>query len=319
MIIDLQTRVWSSPEQLGREMSTRLRELETELGTTTDASLAAHAEAMEPVDLSVVIGFSSARLGAAIPDEYVAEACRRHPGRIGISGIDPLAPGALDRLERAASMGLLGVCVSPAAQGFHPAHSQAMQVYERARELSMPVFVATPFPMTRSMQMEFARPAAWDEVARAFPDLPLMIGGLGHPWVDETLLLLAKHDRVFSDISGVVARPWQLYNVLLDARSQGVMSKLFFGSGFPFGTPKQAIENLYGLGGFTQGTTLPSVPRTLVAGIVERDALACLGIESAAIRLGDGASSTGGATDRPAARPMTPPRDSVAEDGTDDA
>ena len=279
MIFDCTTRVWSSSEQLGREVAAKLRAYESDEGTAVDASQDAHERAMSCVDAAFVLGFTSRRLGASIPDEYVAACCRRVPGRIGVAGIDPLTDDALDRLDHAASLGLQAVTVSPACQGFHPAHSHAMLVYERAAERSMPIIVSNLQPMSQSMQLEFGRPALWDEVARAFPDLPIVIGQLGFPWIEETLVVLAKHDHVYSDISGVVSRPWQLYNALLSAKSLGVMDKLLFGSGFPFETPAKAIETLFSLNAFSQGNTLPSVPRAQINGIVERDALSALGLE----------------------------------------
>ena len=176
-------------------------------------------------------------------------------------------------------MGLVGIAVSPACQGFHPAHSTAMRVYERCAALSLPLFVTALEPLTQSAVLEFGRPALWDEVAQTFPDLPIVISGLAYPWIDETLTMLAKHPRMHADIAGVASRPWQLYNALLSAAGLGVMDKLLFASGFPFDTPESAIENMYSVNAHSHGTQLPSVPRSQIRGIVERDALGCLGID----------------------------------------
>jgi predicted TIM-barrel fold metal-dependent hydrolase len=127
--------------------------------------------------------------------------------------------------------------------------------------------------------LEFGRPAAWDEVARTFPSLPIVIGEFGFPWIDETMVLLGKHARVYAEVSGVVSRPWQLFNALLSAASLGVMDRLLFGSGFPFEAPAKAIEQLYSVNTIAIGTQLPSVSRAAVRAIVERDALRILGIE----------------------------------------
>jgi len=209
--------------------------------------------------------------------EYVARDPRR---RIGIAGIDPMSPDATDQLEVAIGLGLSGVAVSPASQGFHPAHSAAMLIYERCTALSMPLFVTLNQPATATAELEFARPGLWDEVARSFPSLPVVIGQLGHPWIDETLLLLSKHENVWADISGVISRPWQLYNALLNAQSFGVMGKLMFGSGFPHETPVKAIETVYSLNAFSHGTQLPTVPRAQLRSVVERDVISCLGFEA---------------------------------------
>ncbi|MCH8211927.1 MAG: amidohydrolase family protein [Planctomycetes bacterium] len=282
MIIDLHTQVWANLEQLGCDLAAQIRARPVLAGADPlEGTPIAHERAMACVDGAVVLGFRSERLGARIPDEFVAEFVAKDPRRrVGVAGVDPLSGDALDQIDAAVGLGLVGVAVSPACQGFHPAHSEAMRVYERCAELSLPVFVTMQSPLTPAAELEFARPGAWDEVARALPTLPIIISQLGHPWIDEALLLLGKHERVFADISGIASRPWQLYNALLSASSLGVMDRLLFGSGFPLETPARAIESLYTVNAFSHGTQLPSIARASIRSIVERDSLACLGIDS---------------------------------------
>jgi predicted TIM-barrel fold metal-dependent hydrolase len=281
MILDVHTHVWLSLDQLGRDIADRLRGGHMERWGQLDASPAAHERALACVDGAVVIGFRSDRLGAQIPNEYLAEVVAKAPRRlIGIAGIDPMSEDAADELDKAVSLGLSGVAVSPACQGFHPAHSLAMRIYDRCASLGMPLFVTLNVPLTASAELEFARPALWDEVARSFPRLPIVIGQLGHPWIDETLILLGKHRNLWSDISGVASRPWQLFNALLNAWSFGVMDRLLFGSGFPHEMPAKAIESLYSINAFSHGTQLPAIPRSQIRGIVERDAIAALGVDA---------------------------------------
>lgn len=284
MIIDARTHVWSGLDQLGPEVAAAVRARGSHRGSALETPLAAHDAAMTCVNAALVFGFRSQRLDAHVPNELIAEFVARDPQRrIGVSGIDPLAEGALDHLEAAAALGLAAATVSPPCQSFHPAHSAAMRVYERCAELQMPLIVAHLEPLTRSAIMEFGRPGLWDEVAQAFPNLPIVISQLGAPWIDETLVLLGKHRNVFADVSGVVSRPWQLYGALLSATSLGVMNKLLFASGFPFEQPSKAIEALYSVNAYSHGTQLPSVPRSLLRGIVERDSLGCLGVEHDAL------------------------------------
>ncbi len=291
MIIDLHTYVWSSPEQLGEELARRLRTSPPGGSGRLDASPTAHDRSMSCVDGSMVLGFRSDRLEARIPNEFIAEFASKDPRRrVGAAGIDPMSDDALDEVERTVGWGLVGVSLSPACQGFHPCHSAALRVYERCEALSLPLFVTQGVParvgpgpeapLSANAVLEFARPGPWDEVAGAFPNLPIVIGRLGYPWIDETLVLLGKHRNVYADISGVASRPWQLYNALLSASSLGVMDKLLFGSGFPGDSPAKVIEALYSVNTYSQGTPLPSVPRSLIRGIVERDSLGCLGIDS---------------------------------------
>jgi predicted TIM-barrel fold metal-dependent hydrolase len=281
MIVDLHTHVWSNFEQLGRELAGKLRTRAADRLAIFDAGPAAHERAMSCVDAALISGFRAQRLDARIPNELIADFVSRDPARrLGICGVDPMCDDAIDQLNAGQDLGLVGATVSPTCQGFHPVHSSAMRVYERCAELGMPLFVMNIDPQTSSSILEFGRPVLWDEVAQCFPHLPIVIGQLGYPWIDETLVMIGKHANMFADIAGVVSRPWQLYNALLTATSLGVMEKLLFGSGFPFDTPVKAIEALYSVNSYSHGTQMPSIPRTQIRSIVERDSLRCLGIES---------------------------------------
>jgi predicted TIM-barrel fold metal-dependent hydrolase len=282
MIIDLHTHIWASPDQLGEELAARWRRRAARAAPgEIDASPAAHERTMGCVNGAVVLGFRADRMGARIPNEFIAEFVAKDPRRrVGIAGIDPMSSDVLDEIDTAIGMGLAGVTLSPACQGFHPAHSSAMRVYERCVERSLPVFVTLEEPLTAEAVLEFARPGAWDEVARSFPTLPIMISQLGHPWVEEMLLLAGKHERVYADISGVASRPWSLYNAVLNAAGYGVMNKVLFGSGFPHDTPARTIEALYKVNAYSHGTQLPSIARASLTAIIERDSLACLGIDA---------------------------------------
>ena len=102
----------------------------------------------------------------------------------------------------------------------------------------------------------------------------------GPPGIDGALLRVGNTGGVYADISGVAARPWQLYNALLTATSMGVMDKLLFGSGFPNDLPASAIESMYSVNAYSHGTQLPTIPRSSLRAIVEKDSLACLGINT---------------------------------------
>ena len=82
-------------------------------------------------------------------------------------------------------------------------------------------------------------------MARDFPELSLIISQLGQPFIDETICLMAKHPHVYSDISGLLSRPWQAYNALVLAHQAGVADKLLFGSDFPYTNAAHCIEALY--------------------------------------------------------------------------
>src|SRR5439155_974248 len=83
--------------------------------------------------------------------------------------------GAVDEVRAAKlDLGLRGLTLSPANQDFHPSDSRAMRVYEEAEKLGMPVLIHPHGPMTEASKLEFARPYLFDDVARSFPNLPVV-------------------------------------------------------------------------------------------------------------------------------------------------
>ena len=180
MIIDLHTHVWTSLAQLGDELAGRLCASPLGGSGRLDASPAGHDRSMSCVDGSMVLGFRSDRLGARIPNEFIAEFASKDPRRrVGVAGVDPMSDDALDQVERTVGWGLVGVTVSPACQGFHPAHSAALRVYERCEALSLPLFVTQGVPagvgpglgapLSANAVLEFARPGPWDRSPRPSP------------------------------------------------------------------------------------------------------------------------------------------------------
>ncbi|MEM6459542.1 MAG: amidohydrolase family protein [Planctomycetota bacterium] len=279
MIVDLHTRTWDRPEAMGASVAATVRRRRGEPWESVDASDAAHAKATGPVAVAAVLGFESGLLEASIDAEAVAEAVAARPGRrVGFVGIDPTLGKAVTRFEAALDAGLVGVTVSPAAAGFHPADTRAMELYEAAAARGVPVLIETNAKLAREVRLEFAVPYLLDEVARGFPDLKIVVSSFGLPWIDQGVALMAKHPNVYAEVSGLVVRSWQLYNAMVQAYQSGVMGQVLFGSGFPFCDPPAAIKTLYSVNTTSQGTPLPSVPREQLRTVVERDTLAELGI-----------------------------------------
>lgn len=281
MTIDLHTRLWTSTDQFGPSVAEQMRRRKIDPWEDHTADPDEHAQAMLPVDAAVLLGFESKLLGGAIPHEQIAGYVQRHPDRLfGFAGIDPKADTEPTRsLEQAIRLGLVGVTVNPAAAGFHPTDTRAMSLFEACQHHKMPVLIECGTVMAREARMEFARPALFDEAIREFPDLKIVLGTFGDPWVDEGVALLAKHPNVYADISGLTARPWQLFNALLTAHQLGTIEQVLFGSNFPYVLPEQAIKTIYSVNTLTQGTQLPSVPREQLRSVVERDTIQVLGLK----------------------------------------
>lgn len=288
MIVDCHSHIWENAQQLGEATADNLPNIRpiyhslTRSARLPDASTERHYAACEPVDKAIVLGFRSHYLQAHIPNDLVAAYVNKHPDElIGFAGIDPTEPEeAIQEMRRARDeLGMKGLALAPAAQNFHPMHSAALGIYQEAVRLGLPIMFHQGLYFSAESKMEYARTALLDDVAREFPDLRIVVAHLGYPWVDETVVLIGKHANVFADISGLLLRPWQAYNTLLTAYQFGVMDKLLFGSDFPYTSPAKCIEALYSINHMCHGTSLPTLPRERLRGIVERDTLSLLGIQ----------------------------------------
>ena len=282
MIVDLHTRLWTGTDPLGQPVAEQARRRKAAPWQDPSADPDDFDRAMQPVSHAVILGFESRALGGKITHEQVAGFVSHKPDqRLGFAGIDPKAGDPLASLEQALDLGLAGVVVSPAAAGFHPTDTRAMALFEACQDKKIPVLFESGVLLARETRMEFARPVLLDEVAREFPQLKLVLGSCGDPWVDEGVTLMAKHPNVYAEIAGLVSRPWQLFNALLTAHQLNTIDQVFFGSNYPHTTPEQAIKTIYSVNTLTQGTQLPSVPREQLRTIVERNTLEALGLAQA--------------------------------------
>ncbi len=279
MIVDVHTRIWESADLLGSGAEVVRRRCQP--WERPDASPTAHQDAMETVQAAFIHGYESKHLEASLPIERVAAYVATAPERFyGFAGIDPAVGRPVKRLEEALASGLVGVTVSPSGQAFHPSDSRAMALYEACEAQGVPVFFDTAHILCHDAKLEFGQPYLLDEVARSFPNLRMVITGLGYPFIEQGLAMIGKHPHVYADLSDLILHPWRVYNALLLAYQHGVIDRILFGSNFPFCTPERAIVTIYSINTFPQGTHLPSVPREQLRSIVERDAFGALGLEA---------------------------------------
>jgi len=242
--------------------------------------------AAETVDACIVLaslGPQRDQINARLAD-YVAE----HQNRlVGFGLADPTVDGITgnDLAVLTEDFGLKGIVLYCAMSGFHPAHSRAMRFYEVVEEAGLPIFFHNGSHSLRTEAvLEYVQPYLLDEVARAFPNLNIIIGNMGVPFVEQTLSMVCKHSHVYADLTIRPSKVWQTYNIVMAAHERDVMDKLLFGSGYPLSSAGECIETLLGFNMLFSDTKLPTVPRGSIRNVIERDSLELLGIEHDQIR-----------------------------------
>lgn len=239
-----------------------------------------HWELFKDIAGAIVLAFDAPATGLNVPNEYVADYVAKHPGKLfGFASVDPNRLNAAGLLEAAVKeLGLQGLKLGPIYQNFYPEAKEHFPLYAKADELGVPILWHQGTSFVPEGYLDASRPAALDPIARAFPNLKMVIAHMGHPWVDECIAVVRKNPNLYMDLSALGSRPWQFYNALVSACEYGVTHKILFGSDYPFFTTQQMIDALRNINRFTEGTSLPRVPEQVIEDILHRNTPELLGL-----------------------------------------
>lgn len=183
--------------------------------------------------------------GPMITNEEVAAAIQAHPGRVvGVASVDINRPmDAVREIRRCVKeYGFKGVRVLPWLWGLPPDDRRYYPLYAECVELDVTfcLQVGHAGPMRPS---EPGRPIPYlDNVAHEFPELRIVGGHIGFPWVSEMISLMMKHPNVYVDTSAYKASrfPPELVAYM---RGPG-KSKVMFGTNYPMLTPADCLAGL---------------------------------------------------------------------------
>jgi predicted TIM-barrel fold metal-dependent hydrolase len=246
--------------------------------------LDAFLEDMTPFERVVVFGLKARLTGYWVPDEYVADFVARSatmaPQRlVGFAACDPTQPGCLEELKYAVEqLGLKGVKLGPMYAGFDPREPRCDPLYRYCQTHGLPVLFHTGTTYNRVAPLAYSRPWLFDEVAIRYPGLRMVLAHVGHPFSEECLVVIRKHPHVYADVSALFYRPWQFYNTLITAQEYRVTGKLLFGTDYPFAGAAETIHGLQQVNQVIGASGLPRVSPQVIQEILERDALALLGV-----------------------------------------
>jgi predicted TIM-barrel fold metal-dependent hydrolase len=282
MIIDCHTHVGDAQHFSGTFVDDMVRAWGPQASPIR--TLEQHWEATQGVDRAIVLAFAAPRIGFDVPNEYVAGYVAEHPEKlVGFASVDAARADAVTQLERGVEMGLRGLKLAPTYQGFDPLSAEAWAVYEAADGLGLPILWHQGTTFVREAELRYALPIQIDQVAIRFPNLRIVIAHMGHPWIDDALVVVRKHPNVYADVSALHPRPWQLYTGLISALEYGVGEKLLFGTDWPFAQLQPSLDGLRSVNRFTEGTALPRVPDDVIERLLARPTFELLGLEDATV------------------------------------
>ena len=150
--------------------------------------------------------------------------------------------------------GAKGLKLHPVSNRFYPHDRGLWSTYQKATELGLPIlFHSGEAEVAGYTQVDFARPANFEQVLQNFPGLTIILAHLGKGFLEESVALAQKYDNVFfdtsailsgSEIKGGFASGGEAVKLI---RTIGV-NRVLFGSDWPWFDPLLAIQQIESLG-----------------------------------------------------------------------
>lgn len=183
--------------------------------------------------------------GELISNDQVAGFVAQYPDRLtGIASVDLSSPmKAVRELRRSVKeLGFKGLRIVPWLWGLPPDDRRYYPLYAECIELDIPFCtqVGHTGPLLTS---ETGRPIPYlEHVALEFPELKIVAGHLGAPWVQETISLAHKFPNFYIDTSAYKASrfPSEFVDYLRKTEARKVM----FGTNYPMLTAAQCLKSL---------------------------------------------------------------------------
>jgi predicted TIM-barrel fold metal-dependent hydrolase len=187
--------------------------------------------------------------GELISNDEVAACVREAPERfVGVGSVDIARPiPAVRELRRCVKeLRFKAVRVLPWLWNLPPNDRRYYPIYAECCELGVP-FCTQVGHTGPLMPSDPGRPIPYlDEVALDFPDLVIVGGHIGWPWLNEMISLATKYPNVYIDTSAYTAKryPPELVAYLKAHGSK----KVLFGSNYPMIAPAECLKDLAALG-----------------------------------------------------------------------
>ncbi len=172
-----------------------------------------------------------------VDNNYTADIIARFPNRfVGQALANPHdGMQGVRELERAVvELGLQSFYASPFRYGLPPNDKKFYPLYAKAAELDIPVFVYVTMNYNSALPMDLSHPRHLDEVAMDFPELRLIAGCGGWPWIPDMIGVARRHQNVYIDTEShrpkYLATPGSGWDMLLQFGNTLLQDRVLFAS-----------------------------------------------------------------------------------------
>ncbi len=283
MIFDVHTHGWRYPDHFSdrfRQQAIRMRGYEIPLDSTLE-DYRAHCRTVPDRVKTVVFGGKAKLAGLWTPDKFIVEYCSQDPDNlIPFLSLDPTRPGWQEELEEGhQDLKMRGIKLMPMYAGFYPQAPELDHLWQYAVRHQLPVLLHTGTTFVDRAPLDTTLPRHLDPVAIKHPECRIILAHLGHPYEGETVAVIRKHPHVYSDVSAIHYRPFQLYQSLMLVQEYGVWNKLLFGTDYPITNVDESLAGLRSINDMLEGTALPRLDPEQMEAMIHRDAGPLLGLE----------------------------------------
>lgn len=176
---------------------------------------------------------------------HLAQISQTYPGRfLIIPSYDKALQKDRARLleEDHARIGLSAACLLPILDDRLAEDKANWPLFETCARLGLPVWIHTVNTWSEKHPSDFCHPSHADRVACQFPELKIILGHGGWPWVAEAVAVAWRHENVYIEPSAFrwkyLATPGSGWEPLLRYGDTTIADKVLFGSLWPVvGTP----------------------------------------------------------------------------------
>ena len=280
MPVDVHSHYWRYPDHFSDDFKTQAKRARGDVEVDLTVRWEEYSAQAVTCTRTIVFGGKAKRSGLWVPDSEVAGYIARHPDKlIGFLSIDPTQPGWQEEMiEGHQNLGMKGIKLLSMYAGFYPNDRQYDYIWQYATKHHLPVLLHTGTTFISQATLDCTLPRHLDDVAARCPEVRIVLAHLSHPYEGECVVTIRKHPNVYSDVSALHYRPFQLYHSLMLVQEYGVWNKLLFGSDYPFTTPDASLADMRKLNDMLEGTRLPRLNMDKMEAMFERDTLAVLGI-----------------------------------------
>jgi len=180
-------------------------------------------------------------------NEWTCEMSKEDPSLSALISIDFLQnPEEMaEEIEyKVRNLGAKGIKMHPMGNAFNPCEKKLWPVYFKAQELGIPVLFHTGSHSAR-YESKYGRPNEFEDVAKSFPDLRIVLAHIGKGAYQESVEMARKYSNLFFDTSTClyeagISVAEAARNILATIKKIGV-DRIMFGTDWPWYDPLKDI------------------------------------------------------------------------------